>query len=55
MELTINEKETLKFLVEEKLKKFKGEEIKRDVPLKFLEAEKEYEDLLKKLLEKFKN
>lgn len=54
MELTKDEKETIKFLLERQLKQFKGEEIKRDVPLKFLEAEKENEEFLENLIEKFK-
>ena len=53
MELTKDEKETIRFLLEKQLKQFKGEEIKRDVPLKFLEAEKENEEFLKNLIRKF--
>ena len=54
MNLTKDEKETILFLLERQLKQFKGEEIKRDVPLKFLEAEEENERFLQNLVKKFK-
>jgi hypothetical protein len=53
MELTKDEKQTLRLLVQEKLKEFRGEEIKRDVPVKFLKAEEDYENFLETLLKKF--
>jgi hypothetical protein len=54
MELTKDEKETVKFVLEKHLELFMSEEIKRDVPLKFLQAEEQYEDFLKNLIKKFK-
>ncbi len=55
MDLTKDEKETISFLLEKQLKQFKGEEITRDVPLKFLEAEKSYEEFLENLIKKLKD
>ncbi|MBR9700161.1 hypothetical protein GOV09_06905 [Candidatus Woesearchaeota archaeon] len=53
MELTKEEQQTIKFILERQLEQFKKEEVKRDVPINFLEAEKEYEKFLENLLKKF--
>jgi hypothetical protein len=51
MAYTEDEKKILKWLIQKELKEFKGEEIDRtNAP--FLALEKEYENLLKKILEK---
>jgi hypothetical protein len=53
MNLDKDEKLVIKTLIGRQLKFFKGEEVKRDVPLKFLRAEEKNEEFLKKLLGKF--
>ncbi len=54
MQLTKDEKELIRTLIQRQLKEFQGEEVERDVPLNFLQAEKNYESFLMQLLEKFK-
>ena len=53
IELNKDEKETIKFILQQHLEEYKKEEIKRDVPLKFLQAEEKYEEWLEKLIKKF--
>jgi hypothetical protein len=53
IELSKDEKETIKFILQKHLEEYKKEEVKRDVPLKFLQAEEDYEEWLEKLIKKF--
>ena len=53
MDLNKDEKLVIKKLIERQLQFFKGEEVKRDVPIKFLQAEEKNEEFLKNLLKKF--
>ena len=53
MELTKDEKETIKFFLEKNLKELKGEEVTKDSPLSFFAAEEEYKKFLENLIKKF--
>ncbi len=53
MELTNDEKQLIRFLLEKNLKELKGEEVKKDSSLAFFTAEEEYENFLEKLIKKF--
>lgn len=54
MELTKDEKKLIKALLERQLDELKGEEVKKDAPLTFFEAEQEYEKFLNNILRKFR-
>ncbi|MFH2028718.1 MAG: hypothetical protein ABIJ08_06260 [Nanoarchaeota archaeon] len=54
MNLTKDEKETIRFLIEKQLKEVENEEVLRDVSPKFLAADVKYDEFLKNLLKKIK-
>jgi hypothetical protein len=52
MELTKEEREVLKMLLEKQIKELNWEEVKKDAPLDWFAAEQEYKQFLSNLLKK---